>query len=122
MNDPEWFYIYLDHFSKIVLGKISSPTSIENSIQVPSEYSLEQNYPNPFNPSTTIKWQSPIDSWQVLKIYNLVGNEVATLVNEYRLAGKYEIEFDASKLSSGTYFYKLWVNNFIQVKKMLLMK
>ena len=122
VNDPEWFYIYLDHFSKIVLGKISSPTSIKNSNQIPSRFSLEQNYPNPFNPSTKISWQSPIDSWQTIKVYNVLGNEVVTLVNQYLPAGKYEVEFDASKLTSGNYFYKLLINDFVQVKKMLLIK
>ncbi len=58
---------------------------------------LHQNYPNPFNPSTKISWQSPVGSWQTLKVYDVLGNEVATLVNEYRNAGSYEVEFNASK-------------------------
>ncbi|GIV46068.1 MAG: hypothetical protein KatS3mg036_0886 [Ignavibacterium sp.] len=85
-------------------------------------FSLEQNYPNPFNPSTKISWQSPVSSWQTLKVYDILGNEVATLVDEYREAGKYEVEFDAENLSSGIYLYKLQAGSFIDTKKMILMR
>lgn len=87
-----------------------------------SDYVLEQNYPNPFNPSTKISWQSSVGSWQTLKIIDLLGNEVATLVDEIRPAGSYEIEWDASNLSSGVYFYQLKAGNFIKTKKLILMK
>ena len=80
---------------------------------------LEQNYPNPFNPSTKISWQSPVSGWQTLKVYDVLGNEVATLVNEYRDAGSYEIEFNASKLSSGVYYYQLRAGSFVETKKMI---
>ena len=83
---------------------------------------LYQNYPNPFNPSTKISWQSPVSSHQTLKIYDVLGNEVATLVNEYRNAGSYEVDFNASALSSGVYFYKLQAGDFVQTKKMMLVK
>ena len=86
------------------------------------DYNLSQNYPNPFNPSTKISWQSPVSAHQTLKVYDVLGNEVATLVNEFRNAGSYEVDFDASKLSSGVYFYKLQAGDFVQTKKMLLMK
>ena len=89
---------------------------------VVTEYNLSQNYPNPFNPSTKISWQSPISSHQSLKVYDVLGNEVATLVNEFRNAGSYEIEFNASTLSSGIYFYRLSDGSFIQTKKMILIK
>ena len=88
----------------------------------PSVFSLSQNYPNPFNPSTKISWQSPISSWQTLIVFDILGNEVATLVNEYKAAGKYDIEFDASGLNSGVYFYQLKIGSFIQTRKMILMK
>jgi len=92
----------------------------------PRNFSLEQNYPNPFNPSTKISWQSPVGSWQTLKIYDVLGNEVATLVNEYRSAGSYEVEFNTSSLnhhpSSGIYFYQLKSGEFVETKKMLLIK
>ena len=82
----------------------------------------DRNYPNPFNPSTKINWQSPVSGWQTLKVYDVLGNEVATLVNEYRKAGNYEINFDASKLSSGVYCYQLRTGEFVETKKMILVK
>jgi len=94
----------------------------ENEITAPEEFSLEQNYPNPFNPSTKISWQSPVGSWQTLKVYDILGNEVVTLVNEEKPAGKYEVEFDASALTSGVYFYQLNAGEFVNTKKMMLVK
>ncbi|MBK7497586.1 MAG: T9SS type A sorting domain-containing protein [Ignavibacteriales bacterium] len=94
----------------------------ENYNSIPEKFFLSQNYPNPFNPSTKISWQSPVSSHQTLKIYDVLGNEVATLVNEYRNAGSYEIDFNASKLSSGIYFYRLSAGSFVQTKKMILIK
>jgi len=87
-----------------------------------TNYNLSQNYPNPFNPSTKIRWQSPIGSWQTLKIYDVLGNEVATLVDEYKQAGSYEIEFNAVNLPSGVYFYQMRVGDYIQTKKMILLR
>lgn len=96
---------------------------------IPFKYELYQNYPNPFNPSTKISWQSPVGSHQTLKVYDVLGNEVATLVNEYREAGSYEVEVDASSLASGMYIYrivihsdKLSAGSFTSSKKMLLLK
>ena len=91
---------------------------------VPEEFQLFQNYPNPFNPSTKIKYTIPEGVQQPvsLRIYDILGNEIATLVNEEKPAGVYEIDFDASKYSSGVYFYKLQAGNFINVKKMMLLK
>ncbi|MFZ2325174.1 MAG: T9SS type A sorting domain-containing protein [Ignavibacteriaceae bacterium] len=87
---------------------------------------MQQNYPNPFNPSTKISWQSPVGSWQTLKVYDLLGNEVVTLVNEYRNAGSYEVDFNPASsiknLASGIYFYKLQVGDFVETKKMILLK
>jgi len=92
----------------------------ENNILV--EFELHQNYPNPFNPSTTIKWQQPKLGFVTLKIYDVLGREVTTLVNEELAAGKHETIFDASLLPSGVYFYQLKAGEFIQTKKMLLIK
>jgi len=89
---------------------------------LPNSFSLNQNYPNPFNPSTKISWQSPASAHQSLKVYDMLGNEVVTLVNEYKSAGSYEVEFNASRLSSGLYLYKLQVGEFISTKKMMLIK
>lgn len=97
------------------------PTSVE-PIEIPAKFSLEQNYPNPFNPSTKISWQSAVSSWQTLKVYDILGNEVAKLVDEYREVGKHEVDFDASKLVSGVYVYRLSAGDFVSSKKMLLLK
>lgn len=97
-------------------------TEVEEDFVSPDEYALYQNYPNPFNPTTKIVWQSPVGGWQTLRVYDILGNEVATLVNEYREAGRNEIEFDASKLSSGLYIYTLKAGSFINSKKMMLLK
>ncbi|MBK9099126.1 MAG: T9SS type A sorting domain-containing protein [bacterium] len=89
---------------------------------IPTEYLLEQNYPNPFNPSTTIKFRIPEGSYVSLKVYNVLGKEIATLVSEEMNAGTYEVNFDASNLSSGVYFYKIESGNFVKTNKMILMK
>ena len=95
------------------------------SNNVPTEFKLNQNYPNPFNPSTIIRYQLPLSSNITLKVYDVLGNEVATLVNEYKSAGSYEVEFNVayeSLLASGVYFYQLKAGAFIQTKKMLILK
>ena len=98
-------------------------TGIEDqSNEIPSQFILSQNYPNPFNPSTTIQFQIPNSSFVNLKIYDILGNEVAALLNEEKPAGIYEVEFNASGLASGIYFYKLQAGNFVETKKMILMK
>ncbi len=89
---------------------------------LPTEYELNQNYPNPFNPITVISWQSPVSSWQTMKVYDVLGNEVATLVNEYKSAGRYEVYFNGSGLTSGIYFYKISSGSFVETKKMILLK
>jgi parallel beta-helix repeat protein len=97
----------------------ASGVNEENNPQV---FQLFQNYPNPFNPTTTINWQSPVGSWQTLKVFNVLGNEILTLVNEYKPAGKYEVEFDATGLTSGVYIYQLIVGNYLKSKKMVVLK
>ncbi|NCU32403.1 MAG: T9SS type A sorting domain-containing protein, partial [Candidatus Moranbacteria bacterium] len=85
-------------------------------------YALEQNYPNPFNPATTIRYALPKDGAVRLTIYNLLGQEVTTLVNEYKLKGRYEVKFDASNLSSGMYIYRIESGSFSDSKRMMLVK
>ncbi|MEP0860493.1 MAG: T9SS type A sorting domain-containing protein [Ignavibacterium sp.] len=94
----------------------------ESSKEIPTEYKLFDNYPNPFNPTTVIRWQSPVGSHTTLKVYDILGNEAATLVDEYREAGRYKVEFDASKLASGVYIYKLTAGSFTSSKKMMVIK
>lgn len=98
------------------------PTAINDEDITPTEFALEQNYPNPFNPSTQIQFTIGSNQFVQLKVYGLLGKEIATLVNEYRNAGSYKVDFDASNLSSGIYLYKLQAGEFVQSKKMLLMK
>ena len=97
-----------------------------------TDYKLYQNYPNPFNPSTIISWQLPDSKFVILKVYDVLGNEVASLINEEKPAGNFEVEFSATggsasggnawNLSSGIYYYKLVAGDFVDVKKMLLLK
>ena len=89
---------------------------------IPSVFSLSQNYPNPFNPTTKISYQLPSNNFVTLKVYDVLGNEVAALVNEQQPAGKYEVQFDASGLGSGIYFYKLNAGSLVETRKMVLMK
>jgi hypothetical protein len=106
--------------------------SVEDRVNSPLQFSLSQNYPNPFNPVTILSWQLPEGSNVTLKIFDTLGEEVATLVNEYRPAGKYETEFNASSLPSGIYFYQLLVSDlqskdgkagdYTETKKMILLK
>ena len=108
-------------FDDVVLSLSSSVSSNENGI--PDMFKLEQNYPNPFNPQTAIGFSLLAVGNVSLKVFDILGREVATLINNEELhAGKHEIEFDASKLSSGIYFYQLRGGNFSETKKMLLLK
>jgi len=97
-------------------------TDIENVTSTIKEYKLEQNYPNPFNPSTTIKYQLPKEGLVTLKIYDVLGREVRTLINEYRKAGYYEVQFNGTELASGIYIYRIIMNDFSSSKKMLMIK
>ncbi len=88
----------------------------------PNGFVLEQNYPNPFNPSTRIKYAIAGKQFVSLKVYDVLGNEIAALVNEEKPAGTYEVEFEANKLSAGVYYYTIVTDNFVQTKKMILLK
>lgn len=103
-----------------------SPTGINTlgEIQIPQKFVLYQNYPNPFNPETIIGYQLPISSHVSLKVYDLLGREIATLVNEFKTAGTYNLQFSIHnfQLSSGVYFYRLQTGSFSQAKKLLLLK
>jgi hypothetical protein len=95
----------------------------ENEIgELPTNYFLAQNYPNPFNPASTIKFQTPALSFVTLKVYDVLGNEIETLVNEEKQIGTYEITWYAEGLPSGIYFYRLKAGSYVETKKMVLMK
>ena len=108
-----------DEFNGIAVG-------VQDEETLPTEFLLSQNYPNPFNPLTIISWQSPVGSQQTIKVFDVLGNEIATLVDEYKPAGRYEVEFQSSvgslQLASGIYYYKLQAGSFVQTKKMILLK
>jgi len=97
-------------------------THVENPGTIPNEFTLYQNYPNPFNPTTVISYQLPVSSNVSIKVYDLLGREVSTLVEEYKQAGKYQINFNADGLSSGVYYYQLKTGNFIQTKKLIFLR
>ena len=101
------------------MGTITSVTSADRE---PISYQLYQNYPNPFNPSTSIRYQLPKDGFVTLKVYDVLGKEVATLVNEVRIAGEYTVTFDGSGLPSGVYVYRLKAGSYVSSHKMLLLK
>ncbi len=100
----------------------SGSTGVLENISVPNAFSLGQNYPNPFNPSTTISYQLPVRCMVSLKLYNILGREVAALVNEEKSSGNFKIDFNAGNLPSGVYFYKLQAGNFVETKKMILLR
>jgi hypothetical protein len=121
--------LHLNSGTNILLHTlIADPfTNVESENDIVSDFELYQNYPNPFNPSTKISWQSPVGSHQTLKVYDVLGNEVATLVDEYKPAGRYEVEFNVAQVSrpeiaSGVYFYRLQFGSFVQTKKMVYLK
>lgn len=94
----------------------------EVEISNPQSFVLNQNYPNPFNPSTVISWQSPVEGFQELKVYDALGKEMATLVSEWKEAGYHSVTFDAKNFASGIYFYKISADGFTDIKKMILMR
>ncbi|MFA6978764.1 MAG: T9SS type A sorting domain-containing protein [Ignavibacteriaceae bacterium] len=119
--------VYPEATRKELMNKLltffNTPVSAsEEKNNLPTNFSLLQNYPNPFNPSTVISWQFEVGSQISLKVYDVLGNEVATLVNEEKPAGEYQVEFDGSKLASGIYFYKLQTSKFSAIKKMILLR
>jgi hypothetical protein len=97
-------------------------TSVKENNSIPSGYSLSQNYPNPFNPTTIIRYQIPKEGLVTIKLYDVVGKEIRTLVNAHQTPGNYSYNINASRLASGIYIYKINVNNFTQSKKMVLMR
>ena len=103
-------------------GSFAYSDEIEIDIEQPSVFYLGQNYPNPFNPSTNIKYSIPADGLVTLKVYDLLGKEVVTLVNDYKQAGTFDVVFDGSNLASGVYYYQLITGELTATKKLMLTK
>jgi len=108
--------------ANVIVLEAKKLTAVEKTSALPENYSLKQNYPNPFNPTTQIEFSVPKSLHVTLKVYNMLGQEVACLVNETKDAGNYIATFNSSNLPTGTYYYKINAGDFSEVKKMLLMK
>lgn len=125
VSTAETFYTLIDrHVSASALNKQGSDRQ-KISLRVNdvvTNYALNQNYPNPFNPTTTINYQLPANGHVMLKVYDVLGREIRTLVDEEKSAGRYSVEFDASKFSSGIYFYTIRAGDYNAVRKMVVMK
>ena len=109
------------NFAANKIINIVQPTGIDDQF-LGSSFELLQNYPNPFNPTTKISWQSPVNSRQTLKVFDILGNEVATLVDEEMEAGYHSVDFSASELPSGVYFYRIQAGSFVETRKMMLLR
>ncbi len=121
-------YIILTHNATVspdtlvVTGRGVLPTTVKSGIDLPTAFTISQNYPNPFNPSTVFEFDIPKSTFVSLKVYDILGREVAQLVNEVKYPGRYSISYDGTKLSSGVYFYSITAGAFHQVRKMVLVK
>jgi hypothetical protein len=125
--DPRYFtgdfQITLEKLIGYLVSNGGTITGVQNiSNNVPDRFELKQNYPNPFNPTTRIEYSIPKNSLVSVKIYNMLGQEVQTLVNEFHSAGTYLVEFNGAGLSSGTYFYTIQTGDFVETKRMVLVK
>jgi hypothetical protein len=116
-----WDGWYVDNINVTAFQTV--PTSVGNSnALIPDKYELNQNYPNPFNPATKINFALPKDGFVKITIFDLLGREIRTLVNESKTAGYYSVDFSGENLSSGFYFYKMETGSFVETKKMMLIK
>ena len=115
-------YVNGASFSLDLVKSTAIVTEIQNETETPTEFKLSQNYPNPFNPSTNIDYSIPKSGFVSLKIYDMLAKEVAKIVNENKDAGNYTVTFNASKLSSGIYYYRIQSGNFTDIKSMVLIK
>ena len=122
-GDAGVIYIGMDGANtRLYYDRLSAVSNIQNGNGIANSYELKQNYPNPFNPTTKINFSIPKEGFTTLKVYDIVGKEVATLVANKLASGNYDVEFTGSNLASGVYFYQLVSNDFVSVKKMILMK
>ena len=125
LDDQSWGFTIWTSYN-LVYAKINGVEygilAVDDKENMVSNYKLFQNYPNPFNPSTVISFQLPVTSNVTLKVYDILGREVVILVNEEKLAGSYEVQFEGTGLTSGIYFYQLKTGNYSETKKMILLK
>ena len=112
----------MSNWSEVWRFKTVNPLGVDGESLMPEQYALDQNYPNPFNPATNFRFSIPQAGFTTLRIYNLLGQQVAVVIDEYMSPGSYDVRFDASGLSSGIYLYTIRVNDFSASKKMILMK
>jgi hypothetical protein len=107
----------------VTIKYTQSPSDLkENPLNVPAEFKLFENYPNPFNPSTTFRYSIPTQSKVIIKVYDVIGNEIETLMDEQKSVGTYELTWNAENLPSGVYFYQLKAGDYISTKKMVLLR
>jgi Kelch motif/Secretion system C-terminal sorting domain len=111
-----------NYYTNVYEGTISIPTHIKTSNTQPLEFNVAQNYPNPFNPTTTINFSIPEIQFVTLKVYDLLGKEIITLISGEKSPGNYEVDFNGSNLKSGTYFYRLQCGEHFETKKLVLLK
>jgi hypothetical protein len=119
---PSNHYLYTAIKDSGVYRTAVITTVLENGKSLPTVVSLFQNYPNPFNPATTIQYSLPAKVFVTLRVYNILGQEIATPVNKEQEFGSYQVQFDGRDLSSGVYFYRLQAGDFVDTKKLLLLK
>jgi hypothetical protein len=127
VDNTEWASVKSDFVSTTGMTpgggtQIGGNDHPEFNAELPKEFNLSQNFPNPFNPVTKINFALPKQGFVSLKIYDITGREVQTLVSEVKQAGYYSVDFNGSSLSSGVYFYRIQSNNFVSVKRMVLIK
>ena len=117
------FFTSIDGENRSYLAVFEDQTlPVKNENHFPTELSLFQNYPNPFNPITKIRYELPERSFVTIKVYDLLGNEIMTLVNEEKPTGNYEVTFEGNGLASGIYYYRITAGDYSQTKKMILLK
>jgi hypothetical protein len=109
-------------YSNAITVTVSGVLGVGDKRPLPTEFALQQNYPNPFNPTTVISYQLPVGSYVTLKVYNMLGQEVAMLINGMQEAGYKSVELDASNMPSGLYIYRLTAGTYTSVRKMLMIK
>ena len=122
MRSDEWYRMDGWYIDNVKISVLDSTTAIETIDQLPAEFSLLQNYPNPFNPSTTIKYELPKSTEVKLSVFDMLGREIAVLVKERRDAGVHEAKFDALGLATGVYFYRMQAGDFVQSRKLMMVK